>query len=186
MQKIKKIIKTKQDSLLKSGFTLLEILVSVSLLVVLALVSFNIFFSLMKGAAKTKVLSLIKQEGNYALTVMERTIRNATQLEECGADYITLRNQEGEQITFHFCGDPDFLIAAKSGDRDSMACKAARLTSDQAKLVSNSLTCTPPMSEFDSWVVKISFTLSQAAITSRPEEQAAIDFQTTISLRNLP
>lgn len=171
---------------MRKGFTLMEILVSVGILVILAVVGSNLFFSLMKGAAKTKILSLVKQEGNYALLVMERTIRNAGSLEECGSDYITVQSPNDELTTFHFCGNPDFLIASKSGNRDSMTCEAARLTSDRVKLVSSSLTCTPPISEFDSWTVEIKYTLGQAAAILRPEEQASVDFQTTVSLRNLP
>jgi prepilin-type N-terminal cleavage/methylation domain-containing protein len=165
------------------GFTLIEVLVTTAIFIVIVTIGTNSFMTIMRNAAKTKVISLIKLEGNYSLSAMERMIRNARQVMSCGSDAVTIENPDHNLTTFRFCGNPDNLIASQSG---SLTCSQARLTSDQTVLESGAFTCSPPATELTPYVVGISFTLRQAGTSTRVEDLAAIDFQTTVSLRNLP
>jgi hypothetical protein len=97
---------------------------------------------------------------------------------------LTIVNPDGGITTFNCCGSsPNFLIASQSG---SLSCAAARLTGEAVK-VNNcagffAVTSGEPSVRPDK--VTIKFTLSQTAVASRPENQAAVDFQTTVVLRN--
>lgn len=165
------------------GFTLVEILVVISILAIIVVAGSNMFFTLLRGSNKTKVLQSAKQNGNYAISVMERMIRNARNISGSGSS-IVIQNPDGQQTTFECCGtSPDLMIASRSG---TLTCQQTRLTSGEVKVSScpavfsvvSGVIGTKPA------VVTIKFSLSQAGITTRPEEQATIDFQTTVSLRN--
>jgi prepilin-type N-terminal cleavage/methylation domain-containing protein len=166
------------------GFTLIEILVALGILAIIVVIVSNMFFTILKSSSKTKVLTEVKQNGNYALNVMARMIRNGRiGVGECGAypDRITITNPDDGITTFHCCGSPP-MIASKSG---SLTCEQARLTSDKVQASSSCddfISCTqtfegPP-------VVTINFTLQQAGTASRPEEEATVNFRMTVTLRN--
>lgn len=170
----------------KTGFTLIEILVVVGILGIIAFIGTNMFFTILKGSTKTRVLAEVKQNGNYALGVMERMIRNARKIEECqvSADHIKIQNPDEDWTDFLCCGSPS-LIASESGGLtcSDSGIENARLTSSNVQVSCGTfISCTqatggPP-------VITINFTLSQLGSPPRPEEQARVDFGTTVTLRN--
>ncbi|HUS59770.1 MAG TPA: type II secretion system protein [Nevskiaceae bacterium] len=165
------------------GFTLIEILVALGILVIILVVGSNMFFTILKGSSKTKILTEVKQNGGYVINVMERMIRNAKKIETCesGMSKLKITNPDDGITTFHCCGSP-LMIASKSG---SLTCEQARLTSNKVQVSSSCndfISCTqavggPP-------VVTINFTLQQAGTAARPEEEALVNFQTAVTLRN--
>ncbi len=68
----------------EKGFTLIEILMVVFLLGIIVVIGSNLFFSILKGASKAEITKEVKQNGDYALAVMERHLRNASSVESCG------------------------------------------------------------------------------------------------------
>lgn len=152
----------------KNGFTLIEILVVIGIFGILAVIGTSMFFSILKGSTKTRVLAEVKQNGNYAISVMGRMIRNAKSIESCPGSSITIENQDRDSTTF-----------SCSGGR--VASNSAYLTSDKVAVTNctNVFTCNLGVSPN---VVTIDFTLSQAMGT-RAEETAQVDFKTTVSLR---
>lgn len=169
----------------KTGFTLVEILVVISILAIIVVAGSNMFFTLLRGSSKAKTLQLVKQNGDYAISVMERMVRNARNVSGLGSSSsIVIQNPDGQQTTFECCGtSSDLMIASISG---TLTCQQARLTSGEVKVISCPFvfSVVPGVTGTKPAVVTIKFSLSQAAVTTRPEEQAAIDFQTTVSLRN--
>lgn len=171
----------------KSGLTLIELLVSLGIFAIIAVMGSNLFFSILKGAVKSRIIQEVKQNGDYAISVMERMIRNAVSLDECDPNnlYVVITNPDMDkrQTRFEFCDDLD-LIASRSGllaEGEFLVCDKARLTSNKVKLVSGSFTCSP--SENPNKVV-IQFTLKQAQEVARPEEETSVDFKTSVVLRN--
>lgn len=150
----------------KNGFTLIEMLVVIGIFGILAFIGSNMFFTILKSSAKTRVLAEVKQNGNYALSVMGRMIRNAKSIEDCPGDSIRIENPDRDNTTF-----------SCSGGR--IASNSANLTSDKVAVTGCNFSCAGTIPE----VVTISFTLSQSGTTTRPEEEAMIDFRTTVSLR---
>lgn len=157
----------------RGGFTLIEILVVVGILGIIAVVGSNMFFSILRGSTKTKILQLVKQNGDYAISVMGRMIRNAKSVSGGGGS-VTIINPDEMSTTFS-CSDN--TIASNSASLISSEVEVANCSNVFTMLDIGEAGVRPA-------VVKINFSLSQAGTPARPEEQASIDFQTTVSLRN--
>ena len=177
----------------KSGFTLIEILVVVGILGIIAVVASNVFFTTLRSSGKTKVLTKVKENGDYALSVMERMIRDSQEVVtntdnkicESGMNYLKFKRADGSTI--------EFGCLEEGTANGRIASNSARLTSSEVKVDSCSFDCSCPAAfpnctsegtKFYPKTVTIKFTLSQFGATVRPEEQATINFQTTISTRN--
>ena len=160
----------------RTGFTLIELLVVVGLLGIVAVVGSNMFISLLRGSTKTRVLTEVKQNGDYAINVMGRMIRNARDISICelSMESLTIENPD-EEITILDC----------SGSQISS--NSASLISDRVELIGDSCSfdCTAGTTGVTPDTVAISFSLKQAGEADRPEEAASIDFQTQVTLRNL-
>jgi len=164
----------------RSGFTLIEIIVVVGILGIIMIMGSNLFFSILRGSTKTKILQLVKQNGDYAISVMGRMIRNARSVSGSGSS-ITIVNPDGMPTTFS-CGDIDIPLDGKA----EIASNGARLISNEVKVenCSGIFSVTPGEVGVSPAAVTINFNLSQAAVTTRLEERASVNFRTTISLRN--
>lgn len=159
-----------------TGFTLIEVLMTVFILGIVIVVGGNLFFSILKGASKTELTKEVKQNGDYAIGVMERMVRNAQSIQTCTANNIVIKNLDGGQTEFK---------CLLEGEVTKIASGGAFLTSNNVTLgvscpgslsFSCDQTVAPPK-------VTISFTLYQKGSSTRPEEQAQVPFQTTVSLR---
>ena len=150
---------------------------TVFILGIVIVVGGNLFFSILKGASKTELTKEVKQNGDYAMAVMERMIKGATALDCTGApSAITITSPDSLPTIFRcLAGVGVTKIASNSG----------ALTGDNVSLGAScpgslSFICyedvSPPK-------VKVSFTLYQKGSSTRPEEQAQVPFQTTVSLR---
>lgn len=168
----------------EKGFTLIEILVVVGIFAIIAVIGSGSFFSLLRGSTKSRSASTVKQNGDYALGVMERMIRNARYLEENSGGLIC------------DSGMTEIKIKNPDGGSTEFKCEANSISSDSGelvrKLIDEELTVTD--CQFDCreggtlnpQVVTIFFTLSTNLGTGRPEEEAIANFETTVSLRNVP
>jgi len=164
------------------GFTLIEILVVIGVLAIIVVVGSMSFFNLLKGSMKTRTISLVKQNGDYALAIMERMIRKGEIIEnteapprecESGMSKLKISNPDGRETEF-------------SCEGDTISSNSASLISNQVKVANGncSFNC-QRTSIFEPDVVTINFTLSQAQTGVRPEEEASIVFKTTVVLRNI-
>jgi len=183
MLKLKeKLYAIRHSPYVKSGFTLIEILVVIGILAIIVVVGSTSFFNLLKGSTKTKTVNLVRQNGDYALEVMSRMIRNARGIVgiERGVknpfSEITITNPDGKTTTF----------ACRKSEED-IASNSASLISGQVRVddcsqifyVERDTTGLQPDK------VTINFTLESGVGSARPEEQASINFETTVILRNL-
>lgn len=166
---------------MKKGFTLVEILVSLSILAIIVVMGTNMFLTTLKGVKKTKALTEVKQNGNYALSAMERTIRNAQSIEKnsddetCASEMakINIKNLDNNLIEF-------------ACDGSKISSNSAALTSNDVKVVAGScfFDCQSGEAGVSPATITIRFSLSQAGEDVRPEEEALVDFQTKVTLRN--
>jgi len=157
------------------GFTLIEILVVIGILAIVALIGTNMFFTILKGSAKTRILAEVKQNGNYALNVMERMIRNGKITSSCGPNMSSIK------------------ILSADGEETEFACEADKISSNSASLTSSKVKPVSGTCDFDCYEgeegvspdeVIIKFDLTQAETAARLEEQATVSFQTSVTLRN--
>lgn len=64
----------------KRGFTLIELLVVVAVIAVVGVILTQVFYSSIRAGNKSQILAAIKQNGQSALDIMDKTIRSADQV----------------------------------------------------------------------------------------------------------
>lgn len=152
------------------GFTLIEILVVLTIFTVIALVANQILFSTLRGSAKSEVTARVKREGERVMSVMERLLHNSRSIVSCGPAQITYKDLAGVQSSF----------SCQSGAvyRDT-----GILTSSDVDVVACSVTCETVGGVTKA--VNIGLSLSERAASGlRVQERARIDLQTKVLLRN--
>ena len=152
-----------------NGFTLIEMIVVTAMIIIISTISVNLLFGILKGSLKAEIVKNTKQNGNYALSVMERMIRSAKEV-ACDTSTIVVTTQDGSETSFIF-----LPTNISSGS-------ANLITSDYYDVLEPSFSCDEPVGEPK--VVTIKFTLSRGASSLRSEEKVSIPFQTSVSLRN--
>ncbi len=168
------------------GFTLIEILVVVGILAIIVIISSTSFFNLLKGSTKTRAANLVKQEGDYALGIMTKMVRNTRGIlrntdsppRVCvsGMSKLKIKNPDGGETEFECDSSAISSTSAETGSQ-------VPITSDQVAVESCRFDCVEG-GYFDPDVVTIDFTLSTGAL-SPFEERAIINFKTTVVLRNI-
>jgi prepilin-type N-terminal cleavage/methylation domain-containing protein len=163
----------------KNGFTLIETLVVIFLMGIILVGGGGLFFNIMKGASKAEVEKEVKQNGNYAMAIMERMIKNSIGVTACSDESLTIENADTGETIF-------------SVDSEKIASSGANLlylTSDNISVTSLYFVCIrePSISTEleDIRRVEISFTLQPTSGSPEaPETYSEINFQTSVSLRN--
>jgi len=145
----------------KAGYTLIETLVVVFILGLVLVVGGNLFFSILRGGAKAEAVKEIKQNGDYALAVIERMTRNAKSA-NCVGGALAITNFDGSTTSF-------------TCSSNRVASGSAYLTSTEVVANPCSFSCAGTIPE----VVTISFTLGPSK-TGATTNQI---FQTQVSLR---
>ncbi len=163
------------------GLTLIELLVAIGILGVVGGITTIILFTTLQGASKSDVMRDVKQNGDYAISVMERMIRNSSTVTPClgaTATTLTITNPDGQKTTF-----TKQAVAVGPLTVNKIASNSGFfLTNNNVTLVGDlNFKCTKPAASPS--FVTIDFSLSQARTTTRAEEKAAINFHTSVSLR---
>lgn len=171
----------------EKGFTLIEILVSMGIIAAIGIVVSQTFFTTSRSNTKTELLKDVKQNGDYALGIMERMVRNARAISCSSYDApiqsLTITNPDKDTTTFGCYQAGTTKISSTSGTG-----RSEYLTSETVSLgdtcTSSSLTfvCTTQASQPRS--VTVSFTLSQRGSPPDKFEQSSAQFQSTVTLRN--
>ncbi len=175
---------------MKSGFTLLEMVVSMAIVALLAVVLSQIFSVVLRTNAKTEVSKDMKQNGELALESMVRMIQRAQRITTtCDAlgttsQSLTLISDDNGETTFGCVEEGQAMRLASSS-----ASSTTYLTSSNVTL--GGTTCIESTLEFVCFgaaglpsSVTISFQLSGAGMSAQSFEQSSESFQTTATMRN--
>lgn len=170
-----------------NGFTLIETLVVISLMGIILVGGGGLFFNIMKGASKAEVEKEVKQNGNYAMAIMERMIKNSRGVTDCpnSNDSLTIKNIDTGLTTFKIEVINEVpKIASASGTGENLF-----LTGDNVRVTSLTFACIrEPLTSpnvTDIRRVEINFSLIPTSGSKEaPETYAEINFQTSVSLRN--
>lgn len=160
----------------RSGFTLIEVLVMITMLALISVIAAGIFFTVLHTSTRTTTETEVKQKGQFALSVMEKMIRGARSIENASS----------------FCDDTErtaITIDSYDGGTTEFLCGEDQISSNAAVLVSG---LTIDCSQFVRCVfggnvipkVTVNFSLSAGTAISLPFQKATENFQTTVSLRN--
>lgn len=156
----------------KKGFTLIEMLVVAALLFTVGVVVVQLFFSSLKSGSKSTILLTVKENGDYALTVMERMIRNSREVQLCSLGTVRIRNPD-ENFTVFECDNLNKRIASNGASLISGHVAVSCDSLFNCQLTNGKLT-----------KIGINFTVSQNLPVPKLEETAQMDFTTVVTLRN--
>lgn len=155
----------------QKGVSLLEILVVMTIFSVLAILATRGVLLTLRGSRKSDSLGRVRENVDYALSIMERQLRNAEDLACTTSTLITYETKGGASATFS---------CESVGSGGYIASSSARLTSQEVEISSCSFTCdagnsgVPPS-------VSIAVTGEDANLEG--PEQAQVTTSTTIYLR---
>ena len=169
-----------------NGFTLIELLSVSGLVATVGLITSATFLNIMKGVVKSETIKEVKQNGDYAISTIERLMRNAEGITSAcsGASTgsITILDVDSNTTTFS-CVVSDGIgkIASSSASTNGF------LTNNKVTLGNTcpgslSFSCTRSANGVKS--VTIQFSLSQALLEVPTSERATEQFRTTVYLRN--
>lgn len=172
-----------------SGFTLIELLVVTSVFLVIIGTVGGLFFSSLRGANKTSLTNEAKQNGDYAVAVIERTIKTSKEIvtvcDNISRDRIEVINPDGSQTDF-ICDNVTDKIGMNTTVGGSLI-KEEFLTSPKVRVNSCSFVCSRAAPN-SAPVVKIKFNVAQAIIDPntplRPDQQALVEYETSVQTRN--
>ncbi|HSD98902.1 MAG TPA: prepilin-type N-terminal cleavage/methylation domain-containing protein [Patescibacteria group bacterium] len=166
----------------QSGFTLIEMLAVIIIFIVVGTIAVSILVTSFRTSTKTDVVTAVQNNGNYALSQMAKTIRDARGLVTpfpCSptvvANTISITTPDNQEVTYA-CGNSTI---ASNG--------ASLLDTTQVAVQACSFTCSQD-SKSDLPVILIAFSLLQKSSSSFAEQkasQSAVFFQTSIGIRNI-
>lgn len=177
----------------KNGFTLIELLVAVVIISGLGAVLAQAFFSTTRTNTKAERLGDVKHNGEYALGVMERMIRNGRSVSSSActsegtysSDDITILNADGNTTTFGCAREGQ---ASRIASVSALPLRSDYLTSSSVTLGGGS--CATDTLKFYCTVtggvirsVKIEFMLSQKGTPVDQFEKASTAFQSAVTIR---
>jgi prepilin-type N-terminal cleavage/methylation domain-containing protein len=175
----------------QNGFTLLEMLITISVIAVIASLIVQVFFTTTRINTKTEVMKEVKQNGDFALDVMTRMIRNSTFISSaCSGgplNTLNITNPDGQGTIFTCSPDANNVLRIASQSA-AVPLKFQYLTSSNVTLGTGAFcgtylqfTCT---SSNDTNKVTITFDLAQRGTPASLFEQARMPFKITVSTRN--
>ncbi|MCL5019483.1 MAG: prepilin-type N-terminal cleavage/methylation domain-containing protein [Patescibacteria group bacterium] len=192
----------------ESGYTLVELLAVIAIVVVVGVIVTGILISSLRGGSKSNVLDNVRQNGNDAITQMSKMIIYAQSFNGASTDgafyttnctqvippspsptpssinykYIKITSFDGGTTIFSCNGstdNPPNTLASKSGSLASFSL----IDTSTVSLVSCYFSCT--QTNFgQAPTIGINFTLSQNTSSGFAEKQATIPFQTSLTVRN--
>lgn len=182
----------------QKGFTLLEILVVIGVIGIMGTLITQVFITTTRTNTKAELLKDVKQNGDLAMEIMERMIRNSfgvvSVCSDTGTKLSTLeiKNPDGQDTQFGCIYNSSVTRIASTSAATGTSVYLTGLnvttggvTCDQSSgqsATSLSFTCTshpdaPP-------TVIVSFTLDQSTVSPDSFGNATIQFQNTVSPRN--
>lgn len=161
------------------GISLLEILVVITIFAVLGILVTQSVILTIRGSRKSETLVKVRENLNYAMSIVERQLRNSNSITTCdaGLQRIDYTDQDDEPAYFscNQIGSENSHIASGSGTL------SARLTNPETKITSCSFSCTLGPDSIPT-IVNIDFTAEDAGTTGIENSRVTITNQ--IYLRN--
>lgn len=169
------------------GFTLIELMVVVTLIAIIGLITSQMFILNVRSQSKSEIQQEVKQSGDYAISVIESMVRNAVDIEKgsCNqnTDQIAITNQDGFSTQF-LCDDGNKRIASVSSFPDPLPTVSVPLLSEKVVVSQCSFRVVCPTPPLSPKYVFINFSVSQENPDAGVNASALLEYQTTIAVRN--
>lgn len=167
-----------------AGFTLVEIMVGVVILGIVTLIINSILISVFKGTRKTEIVREVKQNGDYALTVMEVKIRQAKWIASVcdtgGSTSLKIQNIDGTFTNFATSGTQ---VLQENFETDGITLiDSANLTSSDLTIASTLIFICDVQPGKDTKIT-INFTL-RPTVTGAQDTQSTQNFSSVFYMQN--
>jgi prepilin-type N-terminal cleavage/methylation domain-containing protein len=161
----------------RPGFTLIELLVAVALTGVFMIGVTTLLATTVTGTWKSMALQTVKENGQFALGTMERTVRRAKNITICSTDLLVVDVSElGTVATYTFRKLGVLLLRS-----DTWGLIDVLVVGTDVRVDSFSCVLTPEAADSPA-VVKLQLDLSKTA-TGTDVSAVSQRFETTVSLR---
>lgn len=184
-QKAASIYRVDQGKI-NGGYTLIELVVVMALLIIVGSLIVGILYSTIRGTAKSRITNDLGQNGNYALSVITDIVLNSqnftsiTDLSSTVYTSCTPVGISGKSIT----------VMGFDGGVTNISCTGSTIASNSASLLDTSRvivnSCTFTCVQEDSYSpprIDVTFQLRNANGSSS-DTQGIVTFNTSLSLRN--
>jgi prepilin-type N-terminal cleavage/methylation domain-containing protein len=133
------------------GFTLIETLITTGLIAIVSVTVATIMFVLLRSVSKAQSIKEVKESGEAALAVIEKSIHDGVDvdLNSCPAGQLSIEERNGD-ITSFYCDSGNQRIASNS------AGGTMYITGDKVRCSSFSCSITP---KGDNYLIELSFYL---------------------------
>lgn len=162
------MIKRRQNK----GFSLIEILVVVSIFAIIGVLTTRSLYQTLKSARKSDSLVRVRENVNYALGIIERQIRAAEKVDCTAVTALNLPYIAGDGVSTSF--------NCTLGASGRIASGSAILTSTDVSVTACNFTCT----QIVNYPPSINITVTAEDNTSSGAEKGSVTTQTEIILRN--
>ena len=160
------------------GFSLIEMLVVLVIFSVLAILATQTIFLSLRSSRKASNIVVVREELDYAMSIMERHLKGAKSWEDCtpagfDEEVINYRDENGDSVSFtcYLAADDEYIASGSS---------AVRLTSDEIIITSCTFDCTNIAGEIPTLGIEI----EGRDAGSADIEGATIVLSTQVYLRN--
>lgn len=166
----------------KNGFTLIEMLVVITMVAVIGTLVVTILAMTLRGSRKADLVSNIKQNGNAAISQIVRQIRYAKSL-DIPTSCVPSATMQSLTVT-SFTDDRQTTFACVSGANATIASNSASLLNTNVVNVSSCSFVCRQQNIFDPPSITVQFVLNAKNANQLEETRATVPFQTTVKLRN--
>jgi prepilin-type N-terminal cleavage/methylation domain-containing protein len=153
------------------GYSLMEMIVVISMLGLVGVIVSGFLLSTMKANSKAEITKEVRQNGDYALSVMQGMILNSLSVSCPNSTTIRVTDLNNQLIDF-VCNTAEGKISSNS----------ASLTGSNVAVKSCSFSCTS--SPGKPTRVVINFSIGNKGTGLRPEEKSTINFKSEVVTRN--
>lgn len=177
----------------QSGFSLVEAIVVLGILVIIGSIITGILYTTLRSANKSKIINAASLSGNYALSVITDIVNSSSQITAMGgtpldatynctnaggisAQSITLQRTDGGVTTLSCSGNTIASNSASLIDTSLVQADTSNPSACYYKCSQSSLYSDP--------IIEVGFSLTQIAANASEENRVSIDFKTDIDMKN--
>lgn len=169
-----------------AGFSLIEIMVGIVIVVAATTVVLSIIISSFRISSKTTTDTVLRQNGNYALSQMSRILQFADTFNGVSTDGSSYVTNCDPNTTYHYIqvkynGIDRTLSCTVNGDIQADT-GASSIDTNKVKVGTCNFSCKP--SSDGGPVIGIDFSLSSGTSADLVENRSSIDFSTSVKMRN--
>ncbi len=154
--------------------SLVELLIVISVFAILGVVVTSILTLTLRGSQKAESTIKVREDMNYAFSVIERNLRNAQEIDcdNSDIDTLTYLSHDGFSSSFSCTVGTDGFVSSGS----------ARLTKNEVSIVFCEFSCIPSSSIIEPPVINVSLIAEDKESKSPTKSQ--VDITTQIVARN--